>query len=68
VYFNILLRALSISGKPTTDCLRFLAAFNAYTMQLCLWSSDYEFSALLEYHQAFFDSRLTDMLRGEYLS
>ncbi|KZV74660.1 hypothetical protein PENSPDRAFT_647863 [Peniophora sp. CONT] len=68
VYFNILLRSISVSSTSASDALRIASAFNAYSMQLSVWSVDYEFPALLEYHQAFFDSRLNDMSLGIYLT
>ncbi|KAI0308702.1 hypothetical protein OF83DRAFT_1073129 [Amylostereum chailletii] len=65
-YFNILVRALATSYTNSRKLGQVFSGFMRYQQRLLELSSDYEWTAVREYHSQFFDSRVAEMAQGEY--
>ncbi|KAJ3995792.1 hypothetical protein F5050DRAFT_1712637 [Lentinula boryana] len=61
-YFSILVSHAETSGKVSRICMDFFK-YNAHLIKI---ASEYEWSAVIAYHMAFFNKRCREMQEGNY--
>ncbi|KAJ3793251.1 hypothetical protein GGU11DRAFT_692146 [Lentinula aff. detonsa] len=61
-YFSILVSHAETSGKVSRICMDFFK-YNAHLIKI---ASEYEWSAVIAYHMAFFNKRRREMQEGDY--